>query len=64
MLVEIVSSATTLVLLIVVTTADLGFSAVLLATVGGSVLAAVTGYMLAAGSLEFGPSSSAARCAG
>ena len=47
MLVEIVSSATTLVLLIAVTTADLGFSAVVLATVGGSALAAVTGYLLA-----------------
>ena len=36
MVVEIVSSATTLVLLIAVTTADLGFSAVVLATVGGA----------------------------
>jgi O-antigen/teichoic acid export membrane protein len=48
MLVEVVSSATTLVLLIIVTTADLGFSAVVLATVGGSLLAAATGYVLAA----------------
>jgi O-antigen/teichoic acid export membrane protein len=48
MIVEIVSSATTLILLIIVTTADLGFSAVVLATVGGSILSAATGYLLAA----------------
>jgi O-antigen/teichoic acid export membrane protein len=48
MLVEIVTSATTLLLLVAVTAADLGFSAVMLATVGGSVLAATTGYALAA----------------
>jgi O-antigen/teichoic acid export membrane protein len=48
MLVEIVSSATTLVLVVVATEADLGFSAVVFATVGGSALAAVTGYLLAA----------------
>jgi O-antigen/teichoic acid export membrane protein len=48
MLVEIVSSAATLLLLIVVTTADLGFAAVVLATVGGSTLAAATGYVFAA----------------
>jgi O-antigen/teichoic acid export membrane protein len=48
MLVEIVTSAATLVLLIVVTSAELGFSAVVLATVGGSTLGAATGYVLAA----------------
>jgi O-antigen/teichoic acid export membrane protein len=48
MLVEVVTSAATLLLLIVVTTADLGFSAVVLATVGGSILGAATGYVLAA----------------
>jgi O-antigen/teichoic acid export membrane protein len=47
MVVEVVTSATTLLLLIIVTAADLGFSAVVLATVGGSVLAAATGYVLA-----------------
>ena len=47
MLVEIVTSATTLILLIAVTAADLGFSAVLLATVGGATVAAATGYVLA-----------------
>jgi O-antigen/teichoic acid export membrane protein len=48
MLVEIVSSATTLILLLIVTASDLGFSAVILASVGGSVLAAATAYALAA----------------
>lgn len=48
MLVEVVTSATTLILLVVVTAADLGFSAVLLATVGGTMVAAATGYVLAA----------------
>jgi O-antigen/teichoic acid export membrane protein len=47
MLVEVVTSATTLVLVIVVTAADLGFSAVLLATVGGSLLGVVTAFVLA-----------------
>ena len=47
MVVEVVTSATTLVLVIVVTAADLGFSAVLLATVGGSFLGVVTAFVLA-----------------
>jgi O-antigen/teichoic acid export membrane protein len=47
MVVEIVTSATTLILLIVVTAADRGFSAVVLATVGGSTLGAAAGYLLA-----------------
>lgn len=47
MLVEIVMSATTLIFVILVTAADMGFSAVVLATVGGSTLAAVTAYALA-----------------
>jgi O-antigen/teichoic acid export membrane protein len=47
MVVEVVTSSTTLALLIVVTAADLGFSAVLLATVGGATLGATTGYVLA-----------------
>ena len=47
MVVEVVTSATTLILVIVVTTADLGFSAVLLATVGGSFFGVVTGFVLA-----------------
>jgi O-antigen/teichoic acid export membrane protein len=48
MVVEIVTAATTLALLIVVTTADLGFSAVVLATVGGAIVGAGIGYVLAA----------------
>jgi O-antigen/teichoic acid export membrane protein len=47
MLVEVVTSATTLILVVVATTADLGFSAVVLATVGGSVLGAASAFALA-----------------
>jgi O-antigen/teichoic acid export membrane protein len=47
MVVEIVTSTTTLLLVIIVTAADLGFSAVVLATVGGAILGALTGYVLA-----------------
>ena len=56
MLVEIVTSATTLVLLIAVTSADLGFSAVVLATVGGALLGAATSFMLAARLTRLRPS--------
>jgi O-antigen/teichoic acid export membrane protein len=48
MLIEVVTSATTLGLILAVTAADLGFSAVVLANVGGAVLAAAVGYVLAA----------------
>jgi O-antigen/teichoic acid export membrane protein len=46
-IVELVTSSATLILLIVVTTADLGFAATLFATVGGATLGAATGYVLA-----------------